>query len=552
MPKHFDWTRLTLFALVAAVVVLWFSALELRGLYKPDEGRYAEIPREMLATGDWITPRLNGLKYFEKPPLQYWMTAAAFQVFGPDEWTARLWTALTGFLGLMAVAFVGARLFGPATGRDAALVLAGSWGYFVAAQYLTLDMGLTFFLAVAMLAFLAAQRPEEPPAAARRWMLVAWAAMALAVLSKGLIGLVLPGLALGAYVIVQRDASPLLRLRLAAGLAIFLAIAAPWFVLVQASNPEFFEFFFIREHFARFALPDHGRPGAWWYFLPVLLVSALPWTPMLPAVLLRAWRSQQSEGGGLNIDRFLVCWIVVIFAFFSASSSKLPAYILPVLPALALLLARHGSQLPAAVQRAPAVTLIAIGMVVGLAVPVLESVERFAAVRDLLVHYEAWLLCAATILVVAGSVAWYRTRHEGRLPFAPLMLGSLMALQLGMLGMHVFDEHHSSEELIERVAGEAKQFRRDVPFYSVSTFDHSVPFYLGRPVTLVRYRGEMAPGIASEPEKHVETVEDFERLWLSHDRAYAVMGLAQFEALRRAGLPMRVVDRDARSIVVER
>src|SRR5436190_6381741 len=143
-------------AFIAAIVVLavaWFAGLEYRGLFQPDEGRYAEISREMLGSGDWITPRLNGLKYFEKPPLQYWATAASFALFGEDEWTARLWTAVTGFLGVLFMVFAGNRVGPPGGGNIAGLILASSGAYFLSSQYLTLDMGLTFFMSAALLSF---------------------------------------------------------------------------------------------------------------------------------------------------------------------------------------------------------------------------------------------------------------------------------------------------------------------------------------------------------------------------------------------------------------
>jgi 4-amino-4-deoxy-L-arabinose transferase-like glycosyltransferase len=129
-------------AVALFVVAAWFGSLELRGLFIPDEGRYAEIPREMLATGDWITPRLNDLKYFEKPPLEYWMTALSFREFGEDEWTARLPSAMLGFFAMLMVGYTGCRLWDARTGALAATTLGSSWGYFLAGQYLTLDMTL--------------------------------------------------------------------------------------------------------------------------------------------------------------------------------------------------------------------------------------------------------------------------------------------------------------------------------------------------------------------------------------------------------------------------
>ena len=146
-----------LWGLLAAFAVVWFGTLDYRKLIKPDEGRYAEIAREMAVSGDWITPRLNGIKYFEKPPLQYWATAAAFNLFGQDEWTARLWPGITGFLGVLLALYTGTKLFGPAAGGLAAMVLGTSLLYLFIGHINTLDMGVAFFLEAALCAFLLAQ-----------------------------------------------------------------------------------------------------------------------------------------------------------------------------------------------------------------------------------------------------------------------------------------------------------------------------------------------------------------------------------------------------------
>jgi len=165
------------FVLVVALALAWFGTLALRPLYKADESRYAEIPREMVASGDWITPRLNGFKYFEKPPLQYWATAAFFELFGDKDWAARLWAALTGFAGVLLVLAAGNRLFRPPAGYFAAAVLAGSPLYVVLGQVSTLDMGVTFFLTAAVLALCAGR------------MLLFWAACAatLGLLLSGIV-----------------------------------------------------------------------------------------------------------------------------------------------------------------------------------------------------------------------------------------------------------------------------------------------------------------------------------------------------------------------------
>jgi len=177
------------------VALIWFANLEYRKLIKPDEGRYAEVPREMVASGDWVTPRLNGLKYFEKPPLQYWATAAAYEIFGEHHWTSRLWTALTGFAGILLVWFAGLRLFGREAANYAAILLGSSMLYTLMAHVNTLDMGVTFFITLGIAGLLLGQS-EADTKLQRNWMLLAWAGLGLAVLSKGLMGLVLPGAAL--------------------------------------------------------------------------------------------------------------------------------------------------------------------------------------------------------------------------------------------------------------------------------------------------------------------------------------------------------------------
>jgi 4-amino-4-deoxy-L-arabinose transferase-like glycosyltransferase len=330
-------SRRLIWVLWIALAAVWFGTLDQRALVRPDEGRYAEIPREMAASGDWVTPRLNEFKYFEKPALQYWATAAGYKVFGQSEWTARLWPALTGFLSVLLAWWTGRRLWGPVAGHLAAAILASSLLFVVLGHLITLDMGLSFFLQVAWTAFLFAQNDER--SSSRRWMLLAWGALALAVLSKGLVALVLVGAALVGYTLLNRDLSPWRRLAPLRGLALFLLVAAPWFVAVSLANPEFPQFFFIHEHFERFLSTVHRRNEPGWYFLAVYALGALPWSLLLVHTLLKSW--SQGVGGRFSADRFLLVWIIATFAFFSVSGSKMAPYILPIFPALALLGGRH-------------------------------------------------------------------------------------------------------------------------------------------------------------------------------------------------------------------
>src|SRR6185312_8103146 len=273
------------------LALVWFATAPWRPLFDPDEGRYAEIPREMTVSGDWVTPRFNDLKYFEKPPLQYWATAAAYEAFGVHEWSSRLWSTGLAFACLPLVFAWVAWLFDVRRALTALLALGVSPYFALIGHINLLDAAFTFWLTAAVFAFTLAQCAPRAAPAERRWMLIAWAAAALAVLSKGIVVGVLAGGALVLYTLIERDTVTWRRLHVVPGLALFLLIAAPWFVLVTLRNPSFPGFFFVHEHFARFLTTVHQRVEPWWYFLPLLLGGALPW--LLPGA--RACRAAWAE-----------------------------------------------------------------------------------------------------------------------------------------------------------------------------------------------------------------------------------------------------------------
>jgi 4-amino-4-deoxy-L-arabinose transferase-like glycosyltransferase len=541
--------RRSFLAALLPLALVWFGGLEYRGLFHPDEGRYAEIPREMLASGDWVTPRLNNLKYFEKPPLQYWATALALAAFGEDEWSARLWPAVTGFLGILLLAFAGNRTGPPGSGYVAGLVLASSVGYFVASQYLTLDMGLTFFLCAAMCAMLMALRGLAPLPGRRAWMLLAWTGMACAVLSKGLVGIVLPGAAVLAYVLLQRDWHLLRRLEWKWGGALFALIVLPWHLLAQWRNPEFFHFYIVHEHLERFLLPGHGRPGAWWYFILILLLAMIPWTIVLPGAIRRSLAARVPVPE-FDVDRFLLLWVGVILLFFSASSSKLPAYIVPALPALALLVGRDAVRHGGPEAKWPGLFLAFCGaatLAIGL-----PALTRAKVIDDLVYAYFPWFAAGAGVFVAGGLTAWGLRHALGARSLLGLAFSAIAGVQFILSGLHQVDENYSTERFVEQMLGEHNTFAPDVPFYSVGFFDESLPYYLGRTLTLVSYRGELAPGIVAEPGKYVESLDEFERRWVDTKEAYAAMQPRQYAAFRSQGLPMRVLAIDSRRVIVSR
>lgn len=459
-------------ALLAIFVLGWFGAIEYRGLFIPDEARYAEIPREMLATGDWTTPRLNDLKYFEKPPFQYWLTAMSFAVFGEDEWTARLPAALLGFMAVLIVGFTAGRVWGTRAGLTASTVLGSSWAFYLSGQYLTLDMTLSACLTVALCTFLLAQRGEATAGETQRWMMVAWAAAACAMLSKGLVAVTIPGLALCLYSILGRDYRVWRRLNIYKGFVIFAVITLPWFVLVQVRNPEFFQFFFIREHFQRFTQASHGRPGAWWYYIPILIVGFMPWTPLL---IMRARQMTITRGPAgpagatrFNITWFCLAWAVSTLVFFSISHSKLPGYIIPALPALALWVCHRRGDSQDTEIKACAWSAIAFGALLSFGLTLLPAWRKFQDIGTDAVGAIPILFTASVLLGASGVCALLAVAKKKPLWAMICLAAGTFAFFGGIFGfLHHTDAHFSSERLIEGLTNDTKPFHIHAPVFSV-------------------------------------------------------------------------------------
>lgn len=543
-------SRRGLWLMLLAFALVWFGNLEYRKLIRPDEGRYAEIPREMVVSGDWVTPRLNDLKYFEKPPLQYWATAVAYEVFGEHQWTSRLWAALTGFMGVLLVWFTGMRLFGREAGMYAALLLGGSMLYSMMAHINTLDMGVTFFITLGICALLLGQK-EELPGSRRNWMLLAWAALALAVLSKGLMGVILPGAALFIYSLLNRDLVVWKRMYWITGLVVFLLVAAPWFVLVIKANPEFFERFFIYEHFQRFTSKVHGRYQPWHYFVPVLLMGMLPWTVLMFDTLLRTWRGSAQEAKSFSAERFLLVWVVFIYLFFSASGSKLSSYLLPMFPALALLM---GKQITAMSARRlfwlTVPVLVLVALLLGI-VPVLAERDADTPMQtEMYRNYARWVQAAAAIWLAGTAAAlWSLRRDRKMVAVAVLAFASLLASQIATSGYNTIARERSSHILADAIR---PQIKPDAPFYSVYCYEQTLPFYLKRTFTLVNFQDEMDFGIKMEPERWVPDVEELARRWATHEQAYAIVQAPLFHLLQQQGMVMQEIFRDEQYVVVKK
>ncbi len=537
-----------LWALFLIFCAIWFYALGARTLVPTDEGRYAEMAREMVATGDWITPRLNGLKYFEKPPLQTWMNALTFAAFGLGEWQARLWTGLNGLFGILMTAYAGTRLFGRRIGFHAGMVLASSLFWAALGHVNTLDMGLAGMMTLSLCALLLAQREDANASQRRNWMLACWAGMALAVLSKGLIGIVLPGAVLVLYTLLSRDWAIWKRLHFGAGLLLFLAIAAPWFVLVSIKNPEFPNFFFIHEHFQRFTSKIHHRAGPWYYFIPLLILGIVPWLGVLPQSL---WHARREPVQGFQPKKLLLVWAVFIFFFFSISGSKLPSYILPIFPALALLIACYLDKAP---DKALVVTaaLLALFAATGLAfVGKIPELASNAYEKPIYQSYLPWVAAGAAVALAGGLLAAFLARRRREWSLIALAVAAFASGQILMLGHEPLGRYKAGLDHVPAIAAELTP---QTPIFLVRLYEQSLPFYLRRTMTLVEHADEMEFGVKQEPQLWIPTRAEFIAKWnalhVDGKKAIAIVHPDAYDALKKQGLPMRVIAQDPRRIIV--
>ena len=519
-----------------------------RPLANPDEGRYSEISREMAQSGDWVTPRLNGIKYFEKPPLQYWATAIALKVFGENEFAARLYVLACGLGTILIVGFAALKLWNPEVALASMLTLIASPYFLALGGIVTLDMGLTLWTTLTLCAFLLAEKQRGDRAAHRRWMLIAWAAMALAVLSKGLVGIVFPVAAIGLHALIRRDFSFLWRLEHRWGVAIFLAIAAPWFILVARANPEFNEFFFFHEHFSRFLTKTHHRVEPWWYFVPIVIFGFLPWLFALPSAIVQGWKSDRLRD--LQPMRLALLWSAFIVVFFSASGSKLPTYVLPAFPALALAL---GAYLATADTRKLA-RFVALGMPLGLAMGWFAwrypDTANDAWSRGLYEKAQVWAIAGSVIVFVAGGLAAAMLARARRWPaIAVTALAGVLLIGCIVEGYKCLTPRQSGYD----IAQELKPLLADSPrLYSVNHYDQTLPFYIGRTLTLVDYGDEFETGLTAEPWRGIPYLDAFVADWLRPGSAVAIMQPGIVEKLKARHMPMEVLHQDPRRLIVRK
>lgn len=484
-------SRQTRLGLLLAGLFCFIVFAGLHPLAVPDEGRYPDIARLMLQHRQFILPELNGVPFLHKPILYYWMESASLAIFGITPWAARLPGALMGLAGCIMLFVATRRLFDERTALRATLILASAPLYFLSSQYADMNIQVAVLISASLLAWLVAEEGRTPHPG--RWRLSSYAFAALGILSKGLIGLIFPMLVTGLWMLLLWRWSRLRQAALPTGLLLIGVVILPWFVLAEQASPGFLHYFFVVQHFQRFAATGFNNVMPAWFYPAVLFAGFMPWSPHLLRALFRTARPEARRDGRIV---WLLCWLIGITVFFSLPASKIVGYIVPVVPAMALLTAwslradqGSGRQWAAGIGYA----LVAIG---------LQWVDTENAAQVSSLRWVGGITLVAALLPVI-TPRWLPADRHVRVALAGMVFNLALLTQLGPF--IPFSQQALSRHLLP--ASQAP-----VVFYEDYYYD--IPFYadLQTPVTVIadwdnpglahadNWRSEIYEGYVLKPE----------------------------------------------------
>ncbi|MBF0550587.1 MAG: glycosyltransferase family 39 protein [Deltaproteobacteria bacterium] len=552
MPQTDKSGLYALLFLILLSCVLFSFDLGGRGLWETDEGRYAEIAREMLESGDWVTPRLNYVKYFEKPPLYYWLTAASFTLFGQTEGAARFVPALFGLLGVVLTFGLGRRISGHRTGWISGVILTVSLEYAILARVVIIDMTLTFFMTAALTLFYLSYKQNG------ELSLLGLAAVAagLATLAKGPMGVALPGAVAVVFLTLVGGWRTFKPTTIFLSALVFLAVTTPWYLLVSLRNPEFPAFFFLDQNLGRYLTTAHQRYEPAYYYLGILAAGFFPWTAFLPASLKTLWpgwrRPAWKQDEGLT---FLLVWVVFEFVFFSLARSKMMHYILPLYPPLAILTGRlvttwffDGAMprvtRPVKISYSILALVTAALLITGVAYPWFDPEVTYRMIM-------APLTIMAVILVggVTGSYFLFG-QNKGPAAFATLVAMTSLMIISGVLAMNQADPYRTVKSLAAEIN------RRATPADLVVSCDdyyQGLPFYTKRRVIVFQNWGELDFGRRRDAQADnyfLEGAEAFDQLVGSPVRVFMVAEKGRFDRLQKLSpLPLYILARSGDKVL---
>jgi len=491
---------------LAVIAAAYLLVLFYRGFNDPDEGRYSEIPREMVAGGNWMEMRMLGFRYYEKPPLAYWLVAPAIKIFGPHDWAVRIPLLFSGLLGLAVLWALTVKKMGKQHGATAVLVMVSTIGFIAGNGLLLTDSFLLSFFAATCVFLYLAFDPAASPSRRLTFMLLGAVAAALGFLTKGAVAVVLPAAIIFIWILWERRAKALFDLPVFITIACLAALILPVLWLIEKHNPGFVRHFVFEEHIARFkgTRATQLHPEPFWFFLEVLPLLLLPWTLFLLRTGRAIWK--QKVFGHDSFSRFLFVWAAVVICFFSASTGKLMSYILPAIPPLGLLGGRWGVGEPVEGRGTWDHRLWRIGaagfVVVAVMILMVWIVAYFRFIPKI-IYPISGVSVVALIPVIAALAFIYLQRAD--LDFTRLLLvnsGILLAsaFLLSPLAGKDFNVllHINSSYVYKSLARELKPEDKIVVFWS---YRPALPFYTQRPYVPFQERNELSYGMKMEPER---------------------------------------------------
>ena len=535
--------RITLPLLLLAALT-FFAGLGRGAITDSDEAFYAESSREMVASGDWVTPYYNYEPRFQKPVLYYWLTSATYLATGATETGARLWAALAGVGLVLVTAACGRRWYDETTGLLAAAIVATNFGYFSIGRMALPDLPLTFCITLAIWAALVSTLEQER--STRKFVILAALGLGLGFLMKGPVGIIIPALVIVPVLMIERRSIGLNPADLVMGFLIMLAVALPWYVVMWARHGnEYLQSFFIGDNLERFATYRFNDPRPWWFYLPVVAGGLLPWTPLALVWLgpiTQFIRGKRSVG---TIDVRLLLWSALPLAFYSLSIGKQPRYVLPVLPPLALLLASsivertqewrglHGVRSMPKRARPVIVGSLASGLfIVTLAVLLYRAQPLLINVQWVYTAVAAIVIALAGVLVIMTAVS--KNWRNAPIVIALASAVTLPAIQYGGLSSGGDDTVRQMARLVQenRTAGE--------PVGTMGVFVRNLVFYSGIRTTDV-ITDEQARDFLSQADRALMVVPADTMDRLEHEQGLKVRRLAELSYFNEAGIRVRTL-----------
>jgi len=518
--------------LTLGLIVLYSILLGHRPLSVPDEARYAEIPREMVALGNYITPHLNFVKYFEKPALFYWLQAGAIKLWGLNELAVRIPNTAMAILGCLFTYGTGRLLYNRRVGIVASLILASASLYFVMGHLVTIDMTMATLLSGSLLCFLAGLRATHSQRLAFYGF---YAFAALAVLTKGLIGLIFPAMIIGTWILIFNEWRLLRKIYLPTGILLFLAIAAPWHILVQWQNPEFFHFYFMDQQFLRYFTNIANRSQPPGFFVAALLIGFLPWSVFILQALYYNLPKRWQDRSQNRFTVFLLLWFTLIFAFFSFSHSQLIPYILPVFSPLAVLLARYLVDQWDQPQplRGTKIGYTVLPVLIFLAGVGAFVVNYYHHILVLTAIQNQLAIIAGTLLIGSTCATYFIRRNLAKAAFSALLISAFCSYFVVLIAMPLADTR-SIQPLANIIQASIK------PGDEVATYENyyqDLPFYLRRRITIVDWQNELTFGMQHQDvSAWMLSPATFWQLWQSAKKVYMITDTDTYTALlKQAG-----------------